>query len=232
MKESILIPDAAICREKLKHTFKTLTESELNLLFINNCVKFHKKGDIIYKEGARIKGCYFIYSGIIKIYQTGNEGKEQIIKFEQAGDIFGFRSVIRQESACSSVETLTDAILCHIPDTTLLFLIKSNPGFSYELMQITCKELGDSNRYIKDIAQKSVKERLAEILLMIATDFGIEEDGTLKLNISREDLSNFAGTATETVIRLLSEYKAEGLVESKGRKIKLLNIEKLKTIAK
>ena len=71
----------------------------------------------------------------------------------------------------------------------------------------------------------------AEILLLIADDFGIEQDGSLKLNITREDLSNFVGTATETVIRLLSDYKNDGLIEVKGRKIKLLNIEKLKTIA-
>lgn len=109
--------------------------------------------------------------------------------------------------------------------------IRNNAEFAYELMQIACKELGESNRYIKDIAQKSVKERLAEILLLIAHDFGIEPDGTLKLAISREDLSNFVGTATETLIRLLSEYKTEGLVEAKGRKIKLLNPEKLKCLA-
>ena len=99
------------------------------------------------------------------------------------------------------------------------------------MVQIACKELGDANRYIRDIAQKSVKERLAESLLLLAKEFGMENDGTLKLNITRENLGNFVGTATETVIRLLSDYKAEGLVEAKGRKIKLLNIEKMKTIA-
>ena len=99
------------------------------------------------------------------------------------------------------------------------------------MVLIACKELGDSNRYIRDVAQKSVRQRLAEILLLMAEDFGLENDGTLKLNITREDLSNFVGTATETVIRLLSDYKTAGLVDSKGRKIKLLDIEKLKTIA-
>ena len=99
------------------------------------------------------------------------------------------------------------------------------------MIQITCKELGESNRYIRDIAQKSVKKRLAEILVMLADDFGLENDGTLKLSLTREDLGNFVGTATETVIRLLSEYKNEGLVESVGRKIKLLDLERLKTIA-
>ena len=99
------------------------------------------------------------------------------------------------------------------------------------MMQIACKELGDANRYIREIAQKSVKARLAEILLLIASDFGVAEDGTLKLNVTREDLSNFVGTATETLIRLLSDLKNEGLVEVKGRKIKLLNRDKLKKMA-
>lgn len=232
MKDNVILPDSQECRDKLKQIFRNLSTDEISLLFTDDFVRYYKKGSVIYTEGARIKGCYFVYSGVLKIYQTGNEGKEQIIKFEQKGDIFGFRSVIRQEPACTSVETLSDTILCYIPGTALLHLIRSNSDFAYDMMQIACKELGESNRYIRDIAQKSVKKRLAEILLMLAGDFGIESDGTLKLNISREDLSNFVGTATETVIRLLSEYRAEGLVESKGRKIKILNIEKMKTIAK
>ena len=213
---NIVLPDLGSCYKKLKQTFTNLSDEELKGLLRPDSVKYYKKGELIYAEGTRIKGCYFIYSGIIKIYQTGHEGKEQIIKFDQEGDLFGFRS---------------EAILCYIPDSVLLNLIRNNSGFAYDMMQIACKELGDSNRYIRDIAQKSVKERLAEILLLIADDFGIEQDGSLKLNITREDLSNFVGTATETVIRLLSDYKNDGLIEVKGRKIKLLNIEKLKTIA-
>lgn len=231
MKDIITLPDNRECCEKFSRTFKNIPEQVLETLFMENSVKFYKKGSVIHSEGARIKGCYFIYNGIIKIYQTGKEGKEQIIKFEKEGDIFGFRSVISKEPACTSAETLSDCILCYISDTSLLNLLKNNSDFAYDLIQITCKELGESNRYIKDIAQKSVKKRLAEILLLLAHDFGMETDGTLRLNISREDLSNFVGTATETVIRLLSDYKNEGLVEAKGRKIKLLNLEKLKTLA-
>lgn len=229
MKNEIFLPTPEACRQKFGETFKHF--SDPGSLFSADGIRLYKKGSLIYAEGARMKGCYFVYSGIVKIYQTGQEGKEQIIKFEKAGDLFGFRSVILKETACTSVETLSDSILCFIPDNILFGLIRNQSGFAYELMQIACKELGESNRYIKDIAQKSVKQRLAEILLLIAGDFGIEPDGTLKLTISREDLSNFVGTATETLIRLLSEYKAEGLVEAKGRKIKLLNREKLKQLA-
>jgi len=230
MQEEILLPDIPTCIAKFKKTFKQVSDSEMEALFSGNTIKFYKKGGFIYQEESRIKGCYFLYSGIVKIFQTGHEGKEQIIRFGKEGDIFGFRSVIRKEPACTSVESLTDCILCYIPDTALMHTISHSPSFAFEIMQIACKELGDANRYIKDIAQKSVKARLAEILLQIAGDFGVEEDGTLKLNLTREDLSNFVGTATETLIRLLSDLKNEGLVESKGRKIRILNPGKLRRL--
>ncbi|MDR1756682.1 MAG: Crp/Fnr family transcriptional regulator [Culturomica sp.] len=224
-------PDNKACCDKLKQTFKTLSEAELKNLADHEPARSYKKGTLIYSEGDRMKGCYFIYSGAVKVFQTGREGKEQIIKFEKEGDFFGFRSVILKEKACTSVEVLSDTVLGFMPEQVVLELIRNNPAFAYELMQIACKELGESNRSIRDIAQKSVKKRLAEILLMLAADFGVEKDGTLRLSISREDLGNFAGTATETIIRLLSEYKNEGLVESKGRKIKLLDTGKLKKVA-
>ena len=228
----VALPAAELCCKKLKHTFSNLTDEEIKTLIEHpDSIRYYKKGELLYSEGTRIKGCYFIYSGIIKIYKTGQEGKEQIVKFDKEGDLFGFRSIICQEPACTSIETLTDCILCYIPDYVLLNLLKNSTGFAYDMVLIACKELGDSNRYIRDVAQKSVRQRLAEILLLMAEDFGLENDGTLKLNITREDLSNFVGTATETVIRLLSDYKTAGLVDSKGRKIKLLDIEKLKTIA-
>ena len=170
MTATILLPDMAQCREKLKLRFPDLSPTELDRLLLSPPAKFYKKGSVIYEESTKMKGCYFVYSGILKVYQTGREGKEQIIKFEQAGDLFGFRSVISYEPACTSVKTLSDTILCYISGTALLDLLKTNPGFAYEMIQIACKELGESNRYIRDIAQKSVKKRLAEILVMLAEE--------------------------------------------------------------
>lgn len=231
MKEEVAYPNFNECIRRFKKTFKNVGDQEIESLLTDSTIKCYKKGEFIYNEGSRIKGCYFLYEGIVKIFQTGNEGKDQIIRFGKEGDIFGFRSVIRKESACTSVETLSDCILCYIPDVSLIHMLTHSPGFAYEMMQIACKELGDANRYIKDIAQKSVKARLAEILLLLANEFGLEDDGTLKLSITREDLSNFVGTATETLIRLLSDLKNEELIESKGRKIKLLNIHKIKKLS-
>lgn len=228
MREEIKLPTQQECHEKFRQRFPHLSNDELSLLFSDEFVQLYKKGSIVYSEGARMKGCYFVYDGIVKIYQTGNEGKEQIIKFEKAGDFFGFRSVVLKEKACTSVRVLSDATLCSIPENRLMQLFKSNSDFAYELMQMACRELGDSNNYLRDIAQKSVKARLAEVLLMMSNDFGMTADGTLKLAVSREDLGNIVGTATESVIRLLSEFRNEGLVDAQKRKIKLLDICKLR----
>ena len=181
----------------------------------------YKRGSIIYREGSRINGCYCIQKGIIKVYKTGIDGKEQIIRFARTGDIIGFRSVLSNELACTTAEVLDEASLCYIPSETLVFLVKHNGNFSMELMQLTCKELGEANAYITDIAQKTVRERLAEILIHLKNDFGLDENNILQISLTREELANIVGTATESVIRLLSEFKQDQLIELNGRKIRI-----------
>jgi len=113
--------------------------------------------------------------------------------------------------------------VCFIPTEILITLIKSNPSFSLELLRLACHELGEANSFITDIAQKTVRERLDEILLLLMNDFGIDEQNNLKISLTREELANIVGTATESVIRLLSEFKSDKLVELNGRKIRILN---------
>ena len=204
--------------------FKHLSEEELALVNSDKTVEQFKRGSVIYRESSRINGCYCLQKGIIKVFKTGIDGKEQIIRFAQKGDIIGYRSVLSNELACSTAEVLDDAITCYIPSEVLVHLVKHNGDFSMELMQITCKELGEANAYITDIAQKTVRERLAEILIHLKNDFGLDDEGTLQISLTREELANIVGTATESVIRLLSEFKTDRLIDLNGRKIKLLNI--------
>ena len=178
-----------------------------------------------------MNGFYCVQKGIIKIYKTGFDGKEQIIRFAKNGDIIGYRSVLSNEPACTTTEVLEECIVCHIPASTLFNLVKTNGNFAVELMKLTCKELGEANSYITDIAQKTVRERLAEILLLLEEDFGANEQGVLSLSLTREDLSNIVGTATKSIIRLLSEFKSDLLIELNGRKIKILDKPGLKIIA-
>ena len=211
--------------------FRYLTPEEKERLYLESTPHFFKKGETLYHEGRRINGVYYVEKGIIKIFKTGFDGKEQILMFARHGDIIGYRSVLANELACTTAKMIEDGVLCYIPAHLLLEFIRNNPSFSYEITKMACKELGNANQYITDLAQKSVRERLAEILLHLADRFGINENNYLNIVLTREELANIVGTATESVIRLLSEFKHSGLIGLQGRKILILDKEGLKHIS-
>lgn len=211
--------------------FKDLTPDELNSLNFDKGCSSYKRGNVIYHEGNRINGYYCVNSGIVKMYKTGIDGKEQIIRFAKKGDIIGYRSVLSKELACTTAKIIEDAVLCFIPSDSLFDMMKNNSSFSMNLMQLTCKELGEANNYIIDIAQKTVRERLAEILLLLKNEFDLDENQILKISLTREELANLVGTATESVIRLLSEFKTDKMIELQGRKIRILNLSALNKVA-
>jgi CRP/FNR family transcriptional regulator, polysaccharide utilization system transcription regulator len=211
--------------------FKKLTEEEFNRLNFEKTCSTYKKGTIVYREGSRLTGFYCVTKGIVKVFKTGIDGKEQIIKFAKKGEIIAYRSLLSQELACTTSKVIEEAVLCHIPYPTLLFLIQNNWQFSLHMLQIVCRELREANDYITDIAQKSVRERLAEVLLLLKENFDLDRQSTLQISLTREELANMVGTATESVIRLLSEFRTDKLIELQGRKIKFLNIPGLRKIA-
>ena len=219
------------CANRTHPLFRHLVEHELQDIMLNKITETYKRGSIVYREGNRMKGFCCVHSGIIKIYKTGFDGKEQIIRFAKPGDIIGYRSVVSGEPACTTTEVIEEAVLCQIPTDILLNLVKNNGRFAVELLKLTCKELGEANSYITDIAQKTVKERLAEILIHLDDEFGEDSQGVFKISLTREELSNIVGTATESIIRLLSEFKSLGYIEINGRKIKILDKPGLKYIA-
>jgi CRP-like cAMP-binding protein len=231
MKLNVSVQCGDECRIRTDSIFKHLIKEELDKLNIEKTTDVFKRGTVIYHEGSRITGCYCIQEGIIKIYKTGIDGKEQIIRFARKGDLIGFRSVLSKELACTTAKVIDDAVACFIPADTFIELIKSNGNFALELLHLTCRELGEANEYITDIAQKTVRERLAEILIRLKNDFGLDKNKVLQISLTREELANIVGTATESVIRLLSEFKQDRLIELSGRKIIILNETGLTRIA-
>lgn len=211
--------------------FSSLSNEDLDYIDDNKSVNLYKKGDVLYREGNRILGIYCVNSGILKLYKTGLDGKEQIIAFAQKGDITGYRSVLSNEPACTTSEVIEDAAICFIPSNIIFSLVKKNADFALSLMQLTCKELNQANIFIKDIAQKTVRERLAEVLLMLEDTFGKDAEGYLTISLTRAELSNIVGTATESVIRLLSDLKSENVINMTGKKIKIVNKTELKKIS-
>jgi len=211
--------------------FKKLTEQELSQLNYDKTCSLYTKGSIIYREGSRLTGFYCVSRGILKIFKTGIDGKEQIIRFAKKGDIIAYRSLLSKELACTTAKVIEETVLCHVPYQTLLYLIQNNWQFSHHMLQIVCKELREANDYITDIAQKSVRERLAEVLLLLKENFDLDNANTLQISLTREELANMVGTATESVIRLLSEFKQEQLIDVQGRKIKFMNVPGLTKVA-
>ncbi len=215
----------------VKTIFKSLSDEQVEYLTINKTCTHIKKGNVVFKEGSRIGKIYCVNAGILKIYKTGAEGKEQIIKLAKKGDIIGFRSVINDEPACVSAKVIEDAELWQISAYEFNNMLNENIKFAIEMLRVTCKELDESNKYITEIAQKSVKERLAEIILDLQDKFGVNEDGIINISLTREELANFTGTATESIIRFLSEFKTDGILEIYGRRFKILDITRLKKIS-
>jgi len=231
MKNFQMLSCTENCIARKNNLFRHLSQEEAEMVNSVKKSEFHKRGTVLYREGNRINGFYCIQSGILKIYKTGFDGKEQIIRFARQGDLIGFRSIIGNETACTSAEVIEDTNCCYIPGYTLIELVKRNGNFSLDLMQLTCKELGEANSYLTDVAQKTVRERLAEILIHLKEEFDTDDENVLKISLTREELANIVGTATESVIRLLSEFKQDNLIDLKGRKIKLLDIPKLQKIS-
>ncbi|HLN20756.1 MAG TPA: Crp/Fnr family transcriptional regulator [Bacteroidales bacterium] len=230
-QQEINMPLCAKCSPDSGSLFRYLSEEETQMLNYEKDFRVYKRGDVLYQEGGRISGFYCINSGIIKIYKTGFDGKEQIIRFAKRGDFIAYRSVLSNELACTSAKVIEDCQVCFIPSEILIQLSKGNSTFALELLKLACHELGEANSYITDIAQKTVRERLAEMLLLLVNDFGVDENKYLNISLTREELANLVGTATESVIRLLSEFKADKIVELSGRRIRILNIKMLEKIS-
>jgi CRP/FNR family transcriptional regulator, polysaccharide utilization system transcription regulator len=230
-QQEIHVPLCDSCSLETGSIFKYLTPDEVEALNFEKDFRHYKRGDILYQEGNRISGFFCVNSGIIKVFKTGFDGKEQIIRFAKKGDIIAYRSVLSNELACTSAKVIEDCQVCFIPSEILISFIKTNPSYALELLKLACHELGEANSFITDIAQKTVRERLAEVLLFLVNDFGLDNENFLNISLTREELANIVGTATESVIRLLSEFKSDKLVELNGRKIKILNTKGLEKIS-
>jgi CRP-like cAMP-binding protein len=216
---------------KNQSILRHLDVDEISCLEETTEIRHYKKSEIIFLQGKRISGCYVVLSGIVKQFKTGVEGKDYIFRIAKPFEILGFRSVLSEEPACNTSTVIDDCTVCYIPKERLHHLVKTNGEFALDILQIACRELEESHSLITEIAQKSVKMRLAELLLMLQLKFGVNENQQLNIELSREEVANVVGTATESVIRLLSEFKAERYIDICGRKITILNEKALEKIA-
>ncbi|MBD3723889.1 MAG: Crp/Fnr family transcriptional regulator [Flavobacteriaceae bacterium] len=212
-------------------SLKALNKEEL--LKLANCKSTYtiKKGESIFEEGESINGIYCIKDGVCKLTKLSANGKDQIVKLVKSGELLGQRSMISDEAANLSAVALEDMQVCFVPKKEVLDFFTGNNQFSMNVMKTICGDLKEADDHMVSMAQKSVKERLAETILFLDDNFGRNEDGTLRIQLSREELAGMIGTATESCIRLLSEFNKSNYIELVGKKIKIVDKNKLKRLS-
>ena len=183
--------------------------------------KIYKRGQVIFEEGETLNGVYCVREGVCKLTKLSENGKDQVVKLVVKGDILGKRSLVTDQKTNLSAVAINDMEMCFIPKSEIMDDLAKNPNFSMEVLKEMANELKISDDTIVSMAQKSVKRRLAEVLLYIHNNFNSESDEYLDIVLSREDYANIVGTATESAIRILSQFKKEGLISTKGKQIKI-----------
>ncbi|MFM9988946.1 Crp/Fnr family transcriptional regulator [Flavobacterium sp.] len=203
-------------------SLKSLNKEEL--LKMAECKTSYtiKKGEPIFEEGETVNGIYCIKDGVCKLSKLSSNGKDQIVKLVKPGELLGQRSMISDEVANLSAVALEDMEVCFIPKTEILGFFNHNNDFSMNVMKTICGDLKEADDHMVSMAQKTVKERLAETLLYLEDTFGKNEDQSLRIQLSREELAGMIGTATESCIRLLSEFNKDNLIEIVGKKITIV----------
>ncbi len=212
-------------------SLKALNKDEL--LRMADCKTSYtiKKGEPIFEEGDSVNGIFCVKDGVCKLSKLSANGKDQIVKLVKPGELLGQRSLISDEPANLTAVALEDMEVCFIPKTEIMGFFNQNNQFSMNVMKTICGDLKEADDHMVSMAQKSVKERLAETLLHLEDTFGKNEDGTLHIQLSREELAGMIGTATESCIRLLSEMNKGGLIGLVGKKIAIIDRNKLKRMA-
>jgi CheY-like chemotaxis protein/CRP-like cAMP-binding protein len=188
---------------------------------------FSKK-ESIYKEGGVPRGIYYIQSGKVKIFRTHERGKELITALLKDGDFFGYTALLEGKDYTEMAQAMEDSVIAFIPKDEFFKLVYNNKEIAKKFLYLLTKNVTEQQAQLLDLAYSSVRKRVADSLLLLQERYKKENQQQLILTISREDLANIVGTASETLIRTLSDFKDEKLIEIQTGKIKVINEKKLK----
>ncbi|ALM21727.1 Crp/Fnr family transcriptional regulator [Nonlabens sp. MIC269] len=220
------------CVIRQLNSLKALSKEQLKEISDSKVTKSIKKGEVIFAEGERLHGVFCVRNGVSKLSKTSENGKDQIVKIATKGEVLGQRSVITEESANLSAVALNDMEMCYIPKTHLINNINRNPKFTKAVLIQMADDLKFADDVIVNMAQKSVKQRIAETLMYLEKNFGIDQEGYISMTLTREDIANVVGTAKEACIRTLTSFKKEDWIITDGKRIKITDKNALLKLSK
>ncbi|MEN2283171.1 Crp/Fnr family transcriptional regulator [Algoriphagus sp. SE2] len=210
-----------LCASRKFSLFADLPEQHICTISDNKNLISHRKGQILFYEGTKPLGIFCINSGVVKVYKTASNGKEQILHLSKKGDFLGYSALLGEENYSNSAMIVEDAKICFIPKEAFFSTLFNNTPFFKRITKALSHELGVMEEKLTDATQKSIRERLAFVLIQLGNSYGVEggENQKIDLILSREEIAGMVGTATESVIRLLSEFKKDNLIELEGKRI-------------
>lgn len=217
----------------LTEVWRVLTDKEREMLRNNSSIQTFKRNELIYCEGDEPKDMMCLLKGKVKIFKDGVGGRSQIIRMIKPVQYFGYRANFAQEDYLTNASAFEPSSVCLIPMTVVKELIYANPDLAMFFIRQLSVDLGIADERTVNLTQKHIRGRLAESLLFLKDSYGLEEDGaTLSIYLAREDLANLSNMTTSNAIRTLSTFVAEHIIAIDGRKIKLIDEEKLKKISR
>lgn len=217
------------CPSKKEGIFCNLNFSEIEDISHHKITNHYKKGQNLFVQGTHPFGLYCISTGNIKLTQTGPDGKESIIRIVHAGDILGHRSLFTDEDFAKTATAMEDTEVCFIDKKYILSLIDKHPSVALNVINKLSRDMGKAETKLSSLHQKNVRERLAELLLSLKATHGVKEKDRwrIDLKLTREEMATMIGTANETLIRFMTEFKDAGLIEQEGKTIYIKNIDEL-----
>jgi DNA-binding response OmpR family regulator len=193
-------------------------------------VQAFKKKQMVYTQGQRPGNLFFISKGKVKTFKLNDDGKELITDIYKEGEFLGYTSLLEEGSYQDNAEALEDAEVMIIPKTDFISLISNDPVVAKSFIKLLSHDLIEKEEKLVSLAYNSLRKRVANGLLQVYDKFKKDATDKPRLELSREDLAQVVGTATESLIRTLSDFKTEKLIEIKEGKISILNEAKLKNL--
>ncbi len=207
---------------------KSSRAGDMQQLFANKTVKTHSVKDLIYRDGDTSIYVYYLAKGKVKVTKMNQDGKEAVLDLCSDGDFFGYWSVLKEIPHSNSAECLEESEIWQIPAADFRQLITENTAVSEKFLKMMTNNLLIKEHKILDLAYESVRKRIATALVDLKEKYS--EEGTFRMKVSRETIASMAGTSIETAIRMLSEFKSDGLIEIHGSEITVVDPQKLKTL--
>lgn len=217
----------------LSDIWRMLNVTERDQLRNNARIVHFKKNELIYLEEESARDLMILFKGKVKIFKSGVGGRSQIIRIIKPIQYFGYRAYFARESYVTAASAFEACTVCMIPMELIEQFLRSNGELALHFIQMLSVDLGIADQRVVNLTQKHVRGRLAESLLFLKETYGMEEDGaTINIYLAREDLANLSNMTTSNAIRTLSNFVNERIISIDGRKIKIIDEERLHKISR